>query len=625
MAAEGYSARALAELGLPGLGGVRAVQLRAKAEGWPFESRAVRGGTCAWYPIEGLPAELRAAIEARRPELDRQDSEPTQAHLEIARTRLELVARLDRELAAGVELSVALAAIAADAKTSSRTLRRWWDSVRELPRTAWLEALTPSWRGRGGQAGCDERAFAFFRDDYLRGSKPSFRAVYRRTVKVAAERSWSPVPSLDAMRARLEREVPFEVRVLRREGPKAAAALYPAQERERTHFGALEAVNADGHRFDVRVRWPGGEIERPMMVAFQDLASGKILGWRIDKTESADLVRLAFADVVSRYGVPEQAYLDNGRGFASKWITGRAAWRHRFKVKDEDPVGVMNAVGVREIHWTTPYHGQSKPIERAFGDLCESIAKHPLCEGAYTGRSPLHKPHDYGTRAVELADFVALVEAQIPAHNAQPDREGAFARGRSFDAIFAELYERGPVARASEAQQRMLLLSHEKVRVRQGTGCVFLAGNRYWDPALAPLQGQDVVLRFDPQDLHGSVYVYRLDGSYLCAADCQAPVGFNDTTAAREHARSRKAYVRAIKAQAKAQQEFTARELAELHLGSRLPERLPAPKVLKPVFGAPVAPKREAELPAESDASRSLLAEIRADALARVADLRRND
>uniref|UniRef100_UPI0039800C3B transposase domain-containing protein n=1 Tax=Salmonella sp. s54836 TaxID=3159673 RepID=UPI0039800C3B len=91
-----------------------------------------------------------------------------------------------------------------------------------------------------------------------------------------------------------------------------------------------------------------------------------------------------FRDVVERYGIPHHAWLDNGRGFASKLLTGGVANRYRFKVREEDPTGILVALGV-QIHWATPYHGQAKPIERAFRDLCDRVAKHPAFAGAYTG------------------------------------------------------------------------------------------------------------------------------------------------------------------------------------------------------------------------------------------------
>ncbi|MGR3723940.1 transposase domain-containing protein [Abyssibius alkaniclasticus] len=54
-----------------------------------------------------------------------------------------------------------------------------------------------------------------------------------------------------------------------------------------------------------------------------DIYSNKFLAYRIDKSESATAVRLAFYDLFRDWGIPDWALLDNGRAFASKQITGR--------------------------------------------------------------------------------------------------------------------------------------------------------------------------------------------------------------------------------------------------------------------------------------------------------------
>ena len=48
-----------------------------------------------------------------------------------------------------------------------------------------------------------------------------------------------------------------------------------------------------------------------------------ILAWRLAKTENKETVRLVIGDMVERQGIPDRVTLDNGRAFASKWITGR--------------------------------------------------------------------------------------------------------------------------------------------------------------------------------------------------------------------------------------------------------------------------------------------------------------
>jgi hypothetical protein len=72
---------------------------------------------------------------------------------------------------------------------------------------------------------------------------------------------------------------------------------------------------------------------------------------------------------------------------------------------------ITTLVGSEGIHWVTPYHGQAKPIERAWLDFCGRIAKHPAFAGAYTGNSPVAKPENYGSRAVKWADFERVVNS----------------------------------------------------------------------------------------------------------------------------------------------------------------------------------------------------------------------
>ena len=149
------------------------------------------------------------------------------------------------------------------------------------------------------------------------------------------------------------------VRVLCRDGAEALKRLYPAQQRRRDVFHALEAVNGDGHKFDVFVRWPDGEVVRPMMIGLQDVYSGKLLSYRVDKTENREAIRLALGDLVEAYGIPDHIYFDNTRAFANKMLTAGASHRYRFKTRDEDPVGIITLLGA-EIHFVSPYSGQSK-------------------------------------------------------------------------------------------------------------------------------------------------------------------------------------------------------------------------------------------------------------------------
>jgi transposase InsO family protein len=469
--------------------------------------------------------------------------------------------------------------VAADEDSVSRaTIFNWFKKVEGVNEKDWLPALVDRRGGSRREAECDPRAWGLLKADFLRLENPKFTACYRRLQKISKKENLT-IPCENTLRRKMDSEIPAEVQILSRKGERALKALFPAQERDRSVFHALEAVNADGHKWDVRVNLKGQEV-RPVMAAVQDLYSGKFLGWRFDTTENQDMIRLAFADMFRNYGIPDYAYLDNGRGFASKYLTGRQTTRFRFKIKHDEPSGILTKLGIK-VHWTTPYSGQSKPIERAFRDFCEDIAKDPRFHGAYTGNSVANKPENYGSRLVEWDEFVAIVTEGIHEHNARVGRNTqACERRKSFDQAFDESYANSLIRRASSEQLRECLLAAESVTVNRVETSFKIEGNRYQNLKLAEHLGEKVMVRFDPDNLHNDVYVYRLDGRFICEAECIERTGFNDTQAARIFNRNRRGMIKATKERQRFLNEMSIDELA-----ASLPQiekhQAPEPDVIK--------------------------------------------
>lgn len=352
---------------------------------------------------------------------------------------------------------------------------------------------------------------------------------------------------------------------------------YPAQRRLRTQLHAMQFVNMDGHKLDVFVKVPWSDTPvRMFLLGIQDLYSGKIVAWRLSDSENKETVRLVIGDMVENFGIPDGIVLDNGRAFASHWISGGTATRYRFKVKDEDPRGLLTTLGV-EIHWTNPYSGQSKPIERAWRDLAEAIAKHPFCAGGYTGNTTANKPENYGTRAIPLDDFQMHVAAQITDHNAQAGRRAMNCAGRSFDETFAASIETAIIRQPTAAQKSLWLLASEILRAQKGNGEIRFQGNRYWNRALTQHAGKKVTIRFDPDNLHEAVKVYDLNNVLICDAECVEDTGFLDQDAARNHARARRDYMKGLKVAADAKRKLTAQQLGELIYKGEKVQKAPEP------------------------------------------------
>lgn len=531
--------------------------------------RPERGAQWAWF--EGLPETVKAKALARLLIVQKVEAlEPAVGrHMAVVN-----VARLD-----GV---------------GSRTIWSWLQMIEGVRADDRLPHLAPRNRAaepRQRAKDCDPAFFGFLKSDFLRLEAPAFSDCYRRAVRVAAEKGWDVLPER-TMRRRLDAAVSNPTQVLARKGVEALRRLYPPQVRDKTAMTAMEAVNADFHKFDVFVRWParGSEtavVGRAQMVAFQDIHSGRILSWRVDVTPNSTAVLLAAGDMIETWGIPEHVLFDNGREFAAKAITGGASTRFRFKVKEDDIQGLFTTLGCT-IHWATPYRGQSKPIERAFRDMCGSIAKDPRFAGAWTGNTVDAKPENYASHAVPLEDFLRVVGEGIEEHNTRVGRRSEVAYGRSFAQVFDQSYATAPIRKATEAQRRLWLLGAEGIRADSKTGQLRFQDSTFWEPWCAEIAGQRVVVRFDPANLHAGLHVYSQDNAYLGHAVCMVKGQFFDMDEARAHARARTAWMAAEKAAAKAHRTFTAHELGEaLDEIATVETAAPEAKVVRAVFGKP--------------------------------------
>lgn len=600
---EWFSAAELEALALPAIPGTRrGIAMAADAQGWQTRRRQGRGGGVE-YHIGSLPLATRAKLALEASFAARPAAEPRAAAKAVlsdeaawawyerqpetrqkqARERLEAVDAVAHLVAQGTLKVAAMQMIAAERDICLATLYGWEDLVRGVPKEHRLPRLAPRSAGREGmRAACDPDALAWLRSAWLSPSRRTVENCIRALRKVAPSKGWHALPSDRTLRRHIE-AIDRPTSAFHRDGAEAADRLFPMLRRDRSALHALEMVNTDGHRFDVMVEWPDGTKGRPICIAFQDEYAGKILSWRVDLTENADAFRLAFGDLVEKFGIPDHVTVDNTLAAANKTMSGGVNRRFRFKRREEEPLGIFPLLGV-EVHFTRPYSGQSKKIERAWGDFARDIARHPAFEGAYLGNSTTNKPHNHGARAVPLAQFLAVLTEMVADHNARPGRTAQNCQGRSFDATFDESYARSPIRRATPEQQRVWLLAVQDVTVRQDS-TVTLLGNRYHHPQMVHHIGRPVVLRFDPDKLHAPVHLYRADGAFICTAECWEDAGFADTEAARRIATAKKLRRKGVKLVADAQKVFDAEELArDLAAVATAPTEVPERQVVRGLF-----------------------------------------
>lgn len=588
----------------------RKMERWAVREGWRYEEEPHPGRPRRLYNLADLPENIQIALlkahgitdaptpvsrmtaSATRSEADTKasfsyDAKSLWAWAETRTQKLrdkgvykaDLLRQTMRLQANGERLQEAFKVIAAANELSAANLKNWYYGVNGTPGARayaekdWDAALIPGYVGRTKTADMPAPAWDWYCAYYLSRRRPSAAESYRRVCEVAAARDWGELPSAVTFHRRLHREYAKATIVLRREGEKAMMKLYPPQRRDKTVFASGEAVVGDGLKFDrLWVEWPDGEIVNTSTGWFwADVRSNYIAAYRLAKTENTDLFRLATYDLTARFK-PDYAWMDNTMVAANKAMTGRAENRHRFSVKADDPVGLLQQMDITPC-FTNPDKVMgspgAKPIERSFGigGLHDKVATHPrLLDRGYSKAT-----------AIPYAEFAAVVAEEVQRFNRQPKRRTPVCRGvLSFREAFEESFSKAIVKKLTKSQRSLLLLMPEVVRASQRSGEIALkAGrgpmgqHRFWTEKLIEYKGHRLVAYYDPQALTRPITVHTLDGRYICQADHRGDVAFNDTSAAREHAKNKARYRKANKKAAAAQQR-----MRELEVAARYPKQL---------------------------------------------------
>jgi len=566
---------------------------RARAEQTNAERRALaqrqiaEGKDPGKLDLEPVPVNQ----EEKEALWDRYDRAPAGMKQEAQRRYKVMLAYFAMEIE-GVPKGAIEKAIQAEYDVSQPTLWRYRKAIKgQQDRGVWVPLLLPDWKGRTAYAEFTEAAWECIKEDWGRLSGPSLAACYRRALQMAPAQGWT-LPSLDAVESRIN-ALPHWWRTARREGVKALAQNFPAQRRDYTGLKLHEIWCSDGHKADVFCRWPDGEVSRPIVIAWLELRSRWCLGFEIGKTESADLIRLAFKNAAeASKTIPEAALIDNGRGYASKLLTGGQPTRYRFKVKEEDIPGILTLMGIQVI-WTTPGHGQAKPIESFWRTLAEA-AKRSEFAGAYCGNRPDNKPDDADrANAVPIELYRRIVREEIDAYHRRTHR-GDGMDGKTPEQVYAELLAYTPVRQPSQTQLRLCLLAAEALKPHREDGAFQVLGNRYWSEKCADLRrDRAYVVRFNPENAADPVCVY--DGEkFLCEAPLITKSGFRDQQAAKDHNRARSQFVKSRKGQMKAAEAMSRAENwhpEAPETGEPKPEESqnaaanpPAPKVARPVW-----------------------------------------
>ena len=314
----------------------------------------------------------------------------------------------------------------------------------------------------------------------------------------------------------------YDLYILSREGGKAYNdKVVPYIKRDFDKIEALDIVVADGHTLNFEAINPAtGKPKRMTLILFFDMKSGMPLGFEIMPTENTMAIASGLRRTILLTGiVPRVLYLDNGRAFRGKYFTGVKDFR------TSGLEGLFTRLGINVI-FATPYHGQSKTVERFFGVLGEFERRFETYTGYDIAHQParlkrnekLHRRFFSGTYPTVKEVIVNLIE--FFKEYAERPHTGGFYKGRTPAEIFNESIERVKSlpdyeSRLVEPKELDYLMMSEQTRV-VGRNGVRLFGRYYFNEALLPIK-DTVTVKYDLADL-SRVLVFDRKGKFICEA-----------------------------------------------------------------------------------------------------------
>lgn len=335
--------------------------------------------------------------------------------------------------------------------------------------------------------------------------------------------------SIETLRTYIEeyRDREYATWVFNREGSRALNLKCSRHlERDFDRIEVGDILVADGHNlnFDILNPWTG-HPQRMKWICWKDMKSNYPVGWDIAPTENTEAITMSLYRAILRLGrVPLVAYMDNGRAFRSK---------HFLRIRDFREcsfISLWEALGIMPIYaWA--YHGESKTIERFFGTFAELERFSPTFRGTSIATKPPRllrgeKVHQKLYEAATGGYVPTLMEAYYAIATWCDSYVLREQRGHLDGLCPAQVFDagRGPGFAPEEAQKLRMLLARQTVKNVHRDGILMpWAESRFYHPALFGRQRQSVVVRYDWQD-PSAIYVYDLEGNFLCRATRRAKV-----------------------------------------------------------------------------------------------------
>lgn len=336
-------------------------------------------------------------------------------------------------------------------------------------------------------------------------------------------------PSQQSFRRRLNREVKKEERDLRRNGPKKGHYDRNSSyvQRDYSSVQAGSCWVGDTRTFDVLVKVPGfDKPKRPYITAFIDMRTSKYLGWHVHHTPPCTENTLrALKSGIAKHGIPEVLYVDNGREYSNKNVSGESRHSRLSRKNREVDYSSDNPTMWRsmanifniDMQFATPYNARAKIIEGDFAMIKENFDKNFK---AYFGGNSVERPEQVKTLKdkdyVSFDEFKNYVSRHLehihPYLKTNSIKHEYSTKQEAWDILYSQRSE--PLKAASQASlDRLVTLTVDCCINRNGANIREL-GVTWWSEFMCGRMGDWIVVRYDPDDLN-KAWGYEKNGEFI--------------------------------------------------------------------------------------------------------------
>jgi putative transposase len=403
---------------------------------------------------------------------------------------------------------------------STPTLYRWTKAFRQ----GGVDAVTPKWGT--ARSGSGSKALTPFEQDVARAFYLTTNKWTAGKVRREMHRCYGTQASEQTVARYLASLPPYIVSFYRDGETKFKAKFLPYIKGNHRLYEPMEMVVSDHHNWDFLVE-RDGQIFRPWITIFQDHRSRKVLSWSHSLYPSTQSIAEALYMMLVRYGSPRVLHIDNGKDYRGHYLRGKTV---EVTIENNgmsesamvEIQGVLAGLGIRVIY-ALPYHGQSKPVERAFGTYAGDFAKE---FESYVGSNTVARPEEtqlYYRRlngkekkevVVSYEAYKAAWEAYIEQWNATHHHRGDGMEGRTPN---EEFFANWRTKRTVSPEYLEIAFAKTDARVVQKDG-IRIDNMEYWADELRGYIGTSVLVKRTFAEQNRAM-IFDLDGRFITYAE----------------------------------------------------------------------------------------------------------